>query len=106
MIYSYDLDKKDREVYLRYIIKLLNKKYFVQQSKIGLAVGIDGNYLRDFTSGRKGMPIRNLDTLEEFLSDLYEGLLLYEIPQGEKDFKSFLRELPDTLEYQNLIHGV
>lgn len=85
---------------------MLNKKYMVVQSKLALAIGIDGNYFRDFTSGRKNLNNDYLDNIESFIGDLYEGLWLYDLPQDEEEFKEFVLTLKDSPEYNYIVYGV
>lgn len=93
MIGSYKLESETRNAYVRYLVTLLAEKYHVTQSSMALNVGFKPSYLRDFKSGLRNLGSNNLDKLEDYLTDLYEGLLETEIPQDEKAFLEFVEKI-------------
>lgn len=102
MQFSGNLPIKNRTDYIRFLIKLLHKKYGVTQAFIAHQTAIEPTFMRDFIAGRKQFSSNNLDITESFIMDLYEGILLFEIPQDNDEFKNFvmtLSELPVFLNY-------
>lgn len=96
---DYPLSKRNN--YVRFLIKLLHKKYGVKQSFIALQLGLNSNYIRDFASNRIQLKDDYLDNIENFLNDLYEGVFLFEIPQEKEEFKDFVMTLSNSPVYLN-----
>ncbi|KRL07909.1 hypothetical protein [Liquorilactobacillus hordei] len=98
--YSHNL----RGIYLGYLIKLLNKKYFVSMSPIAKELDMNSNYFRDFARGLKNMPNEKLDLIEDFLYDLYGAILIDEVPQKHSEFQEFITTLPNSLIYKEIVN--
>lgn len=49
------------------------------------------------------MSVERLNLVEYFLNDLYGGIIEYEIPQTRGEFDSFIKELPDTLIFKQIV---
>lgn len=103
MVFSNDYPIEKRNLYVRLLIKILTKKYDVIQSRISQKIGMNPNYFRDFSSARKDLNEENLDKIELYLIDLYEGVFMFEIPQEEEDFKDFIDNLEDSIIYQEYV---
>lgn len=96
-----DYPVNKRNDYLRFLIKLLHKKYGITQSFIAHQVGLHPNYIRDFAGNRIQLKDEYIDSVESFLNDLYEGIFLFEIPQEKDEFKDFIMTLSDSPVYLN-----
>lgn len=100
MIDSSQYSLKLRNEYMRFLLKLLNKKYFVSLAPIARSLGMTPNYIRDLANSRINFNDERLSLLEGFLEDLYEGILITDIPQDEEEFKLFINELPKSEAYK------
>lgn len=98
MIGSFKLSVVQRNRYLRYIMRLLTTKYHILQSSVATSIGFKPNYLRDFTAGIRNLQVTNLDKLEDYLTDLYGGILEDEIPSDTEAFHSFIDDLEQMSE--------
>lgn len=103
MIFSYDYSSQDRNNYLRFVIKLLHKKYFVAQAPVANALGLNPNYFRDFTKGVRNVSTDRLNLIEGFVGDLYARILEEEIPQDLEDFDKFITTLFDSLIFKEIV---
>ncbi|UDM72758.1 hypothetical protein [Vagococcus fluvialis] len=103
MIYSKEYPLKNRNQYVRLLVKILTKKYDVIQSRISLKIGMNPNYFRDFSSARKDLNEENIDKIESYLIDLYEGIFMFEIPQEKEEFDSFMENLDDSTIYSEYV---
>lgn len=103
MVFSNEYPLKNRNLYVRLLIKILTKKYDVIQSRISQKIGMNPNYFRDFSSARKDLNSENLDKIESYLIDLYEGIFMFEIPQEKEEFKDFIENLEDSIIYQEYV---
>ncbi|MFT9003233.1 MAG: hypothetical protein ABF991_00830 [Liquorilactobacillus hordei] len=103
MIDTRRYDKKLRNIYLGYLVRLLHKKYFVAMSPLAKKLGLNANYFRDFTKGDKRISEERLDLLEELLNDLYGSLLVDEVPQNRIEFNDFINTLSESLIYKEII---
>lgn len=103
MIYSDGFPLVKRNDYVRLLIKLLTKKYDVIQSRIAQKIGMNPNYFRDFSAGRKNLNEEYINRIESYLTDLYEGIFIFEIPQDEDDFSEFIEGLSESLIYEQYV---
>lgn len=103
MITSNNFTLEERNIYVRYLIRLLNKKYDVTQSKMALKIGVNGNYFRDFAGDRRNIGADQLNKIEDYLLDLYEGIFMFEIPQNKTEFKEFVGTLEDSDMYYEYV---
>lgn len=91
--------RAERNSYLRYISRLLANKYHVNVSSLADAIGVSKNYHRNFLLGARDLTEERLDTLEEYVFDLYGGLLAYEVPQDDESLDIFIRNLSKNPDY-------
>ena len=103
MLNSLNYDYEIRNNYIRYLIKLLSKKYFVRQAPIAESIGLRPTYLRDFSNGNKNMSVDRLNLVEYFINDLYGGIIEYEVPQTRGEFDSFIKDLSNTLTFKQIV---
>lgn len=103
MIYSGRYPSQERNNYLRFLIKLLHKKYFVAQAPVAKALDLNPNYFRDFTKGVRNVSEGRLNMIEDFVIDLYAGILEDEIPQEENDFSVFIKGLSESLIFKEVV---
>lgn len=79
-------DNETRNVYLRYILKMLIETYLINQAKVAHRLGFDPKYLREFVNGTRGrIGDQNLDKIEELIFDLYKPILESELPDNIDD---------------------
>lgn len=104
MIYSNEYGIDVRNAYVRFLVKLLTKKYDVIQSRIAQKIGMNPNYFRDFSRGVKNLNEDYIDKIEAYVTDLYEGIFLFEIPQDKDEFDNFVINLKDSVIYQEYIN--
>ena len=103
LIFSNDYSLEERNNYLRFLIKLLHKKYFVAQAPIAKELGLNPNYFRDFTNSVRNVSEERLNLIEGYVTDLFAGILEDEIPQDEEDFDSFIKSLSNSLIFKELV---
>ena len=78
------LDTKHRNEYLRFMLGILEDKYFVSRTRLARGMGFKATYLADFVNDRRTLRRTNLDKIEFFLDDLYESII-----EDELDINSF-----------------
>lgn len=93
MIRSEFLEKDRRAMYLRYVVNILVNRYLINQAKLAHELGFSPQYLREFSTGVRGMRHPNLTKLEDMIIDLYSALLENEVPDSEEELERFI----DTL---------
>ncbi|MBO1087128.1 hypothetical protein [Enterococcus mundtii] len=103
MIYSDDYSLKERNEYVRLLVKILTKKYDVIQSRIAQKIEMNPNYFRDFSAARKDLNEENINKIESYITDLYEGIFMFEIPQDEEEFKAFIENLGESPIYKDYV---
>lgn len=104
MLYSNEYNMQTRNTYVRFLVKLLTRKYDVVQSRIAQKLGINPNYFRDFSRGDKDLNEDNIERIEYYLTDLYEGIFLFEIPQDKQEFESFVLNLKSSPIYEKYVY--
>jgi hypothetical protein len=70
-----NMDKQNKNEYLRFIVKLLHQKYHVNISSLGEDVGFLKTSFRVFYSGSSNLGNESLERLEDYLIEMYGPLL-------------------------------
>ena len=76
---EFDLDNKNRNIYVKMMVNILFDKYYISRPKIARKMGLANSYLADFSKDRMNAKQKNLDIIESFINDLYGGIIRDEI---------------------------
>lgn len=85
------MDRADRNIYIRYVLKLLAEKYLVNQAAIAHNLGFTPKYVREFANEDRNLGNKNLDRIENLIFDLYKPILLDELPDSEDGVRNLIK---------------
>lgn len=84
------INRMDRNIYVRYILKILVETYLINQAQLAYRIGVQPKYLREFTNGSRNIGNKRLDDIEEVISELYKPILDDELPSTPEELNNLL----------------
>ena len=92
MVPTAELGNESRNIYIRYILKILIDTYMINQAKMAHKLGFAPQYFREYINGsRHRIKDQNLDKIEELIFDLYQPILEKELPEDMDGIKQLLK---------------